>query len=73
MADDDVQEDDSQPVETVTFWDTEMIPKEDPNNDTEKLPVPGKLLLFVDVNFGISKHKTAANVADCVPIDTRKT
>jgi len=45
----DVQEVDSQPVETLIFCDTDTTPNDEPDNDTEKLPERGTLLLFVDI------------------------
>jgi hypothetical protein len=45
----DFQEVDSQPVETLTFCDTDTTPNEEPDNDTEKLPERGIPLLLVDI------------------------
>jgi len=45
----DFQEVDSQPVETLTFCDTDTTPKEEPDNDTEKLPERGISLVLVDI------------------------
>ena len=72
MAELEVQNDDSHAVIKETFWDTEMTPKEEPNNERKELPVRGISPWLTDVSFGISKHTNAATTAARLALDASK-